>query len=297
MTSKDHAIVVGVESVRNPDRVLAPAVDLAGRLGVPLHVAHGFVLADPLLDAYARAGYLGENALANFGRDVQAALEEQVRQVTTRSDVYARAVAGPPVPSILQVSEEVDAGLIVVGASRHGTFPLSLLGSTIRTLIRRTTVPVLMMRPDVPAAPRRILAATDLSPLSAEALKHGLALGRAGGAAPEVRLLMVINRSLLQLPLEQRLLDEVAARELDEFRASGAPSEPEVTQLVRKGEPVAEILAEAESWGADLIVMGTHGRKGMDRFLLGSVAEAIVRGAPSNVLVVPASGGPEASSA
>ncbi len=287
MTTQAKAIVVGVESVRNQDRVLRPAVELAGRLGVPLHVVHGYVLSDPLLDAYARSGYLGEGALENFGRDIQTALVEQVRNVTTRADVYPRAVAGPPVPAVLQVAEEVDAGMIIVGSSRHGTFPLSLLGSTIRMLIRRSPVPVLMMRPDVPVVPRKILAATDLSDQSAEALKAGLRLGRAGGEDFEVRLLMVIHKSLLQLPLEQRLLDEVAGRELEEFADRVAPGFARMTRMVRKGDPVAEILAEAESWGADLVVMGTHSRRGVDRLLLGSVAEAIVRGAPSNVLVVP----------
>lgn len=290
MTTETRAIVVGVEAVRNQDRVLTPAVQLAERLGAPLHVVHGFVLSDPLLDAYARSGYLGEGVLENHGRDIQAALAEQVERVTTRADVQPRAVAGPPVAAVLQVAEEVDAGMIIVGSSRHGTFPLSLLGSTVRTLIRRSPVPVLMMRPDIPVVPRRILAATDLSSQSAEALAAGIDLGRAGGSDFEVRLLMVINKSLLQLPLEQRLLDEVAGRELEEFASQAAPGFERMTRMVRKGEPVAEILAEAESWGADLVVMGTQGRRGVDRLLLGSVAEAIVRGAPSNVLVVPPAG-------
>ncbi len=280
-------IVVGVESVRAADRVLPAAVELAEQLGVPLHVVHGYVLADPLLDAYSRAGYLGEGVLDDFGRDVQGALAEQLRLVTTSANVHPRAVAGPAVASVLQVAEEVDAGLIVVGESRHGNFPLSLLGSTVRMLIRRATVPVLMMKPDAPAIPRKVLAATDLSVQSGDALRHGFELGRAGGGEPEVRLLMVINKSLLQLPLEQQLLDEVAARELEEFRTRVGPELRPVTQMVRKGDPAAEILAEAESWGADLIVMGTHGRRGVDRFLLGSVAEGVVRGAPANVLVVP----------
>jgi nucleotide-binding universal stress UspA family protein len=287
MTPKVRAIVVGVESVHEPDPVLRPAIELAERLRATLYVVHGYVLTDPLLDAYARAGYLGENTILNFGQDLQSALEEQVEAITSRPWVQVRAVAGPPVSAVLEVATEVGADLLVVGASRHGTFPLSLLGSTVRTLLRRAPVPVLMMRPEVPVVPRKVLAPTDLSPLSATAYGWAMTLAGAAEGTPSVRLLLVINKSLLQLPLEQRLLDDVAQKELADFKSSASVADEVVDHVVRKGDPAGEIIAEAEGWGADLVVLGTHGRKGMDRLLLGSVAEAAVRGAPCNVLVVP----------
>lgn len=55
--------------------------------------------------------------------------------------------------------------------------------------------------------------------------------------------------------------------------------------LVRSGDPRNVIKAVAREIGADLIVMGTHGRRGLERFFLGSVAEEVVRGAPCSVLV------------
>jgi nucleotide-binding universal stress UspA family protein len=55
---------------------------------------------------------------------------------------------------------------------------------------------------------------------------------------------------------------------------------------LRRGDPSHEIVEEAKSWGADLIVVGSHGRTGMQRLLLGSVAEQIVRHAPCSVEVV-----------
>jgi nucleotide-binding universal stress UspA family protein len=56
--------------------------------------------------------------------------------------------------------------------------------------------------------------------------------------------------------------------------------------LVRQGDPRHEIVEEARGWGADLIVLGSHGRTGMVRWLLGSVAEHVVRYAPCSVEVV-----------
>lgn len=287
MTTKIRTIVVGVETVQQADPVLRPAIELAGRLGAALYVVHGYVLTDPLLDAYARAGYLGENTIQNFGQDLQSALEARVREITAAETVKVRAVAGPPVSAVLEVAEEVEADMLVVGASRHGGFPLSLLGSTVRALLRRSRVPVLMMRSDVPVIPRKILVPTDLSPLSEAAYRAGLSIAGASDEPPRVRLLLVINKSLLQLPLEQRLLDDVAERELQEFRRAVEAGSATVDEVVRKGDPAAEIVAEARGWGAELLALGTHGRKGMERLLLGSVAEAAVRSAPCNVLVVP----------
>ncbi|MDL2207518.1 universal stress protein, partial [Desulfovibrio sp. OttesenSCG-928-M16] len=58
------------------------------------------------------------------------------------------------------------------------------------------------------------------------------------------------------------------------------------TSRIVSGFPAEEVLAEAERWGADLIVMGTHGRKGVDLLLFGSVAEKVVKGATMPVLTV-----------
>lgn len=81
-------------------------------------------------------------------------------------------------------------------------------------------------------------------------------------------------------PLEQtarQLLDEAVARVAKEF--SGA------TAVLRKGVAWREILAATEETKADLVVMGTHGREGIGRVVLGSVAEKTVRHSPVTVLV------------
>jgi nucleotide-binding universal stress UspA family protein len=65
-------------------------------------------------------------------------------------------------------------------------------------------------------------------------------------------------------------------------------SEDSVTQsVIRTGEPAAEIVTEATDWGADLVALGTRGRGRTERFLIGSVAESVLKSAPCDVLVVP----------
>lgn len=77
------------------------------------------------------------------------------------------------------------------------------------------------------------------------------------------------------------------ASELVERAASllkAAGFKPEVG--VSEGDPKARIVEKAEDWNADLIVMGSHGRKGFDRALLGSVSEAVARHAPCSIAII-----------
>ena len=76
---------------------------------------------------------------------------------------------------------------------------------------------------------------------------------------------------------------ERLAREAGERIASPGLS---VETVVRDGDPRTAIVKEAEEWGADLIMMGSHGRTGLTRLLLGSVAQAVVAHAPCSVEVV-----------
>jgi nucleotide-binding universal stress UspA family protein len=127
----------------------------------------------------------------------------------------------------------------------------------------------------------RILAPTDFSVRSLTALEHAEDLARAFGA----ELIVVHVEEVTPSELVE-LTNGVAEREVarvvkhllaDHMRACG---------LVRAGVPAAEILKVAEEEKVDLIVMGTHGRKGLQHLLLGSVAERIVRAARCPVLTV-----------
>ena len=93
----------------------------------------------------------------------------------------------------------------------------------------------------------------------------------------------------LPIPGLHDRLGRLARERLDAFLAElpeGARMEPRV----RTGGPAREAVAEAAEWPADLIVVGTHGRAGAARALLGSVAEAVVRDAGCSVLVIPPPG-------
>jgi len=74
----------------------------------------------------------------------------------------------------------------------------------------------------------------------------------------------------------------LVAKTADALRSAGIY----VTTAVVQGDPKSVVIDDAEAWGADLIVLGSHGRKGLQRFLLGSVSEAVLRHAHCSVEVV-----------
>jgi nucleotide-binding universal stress UspA family protein len=81
---------------------------------------------------------------------------------------------------------------------------------------------------------------------------------------------------------EERTASGLTSRAADVLNATGWP----VETVVLEGEPRAVIVDEAAKWEADLIVVGSHGRSGLKRWLLGSVAQSIVAHAPCSVEVV-----------
>ena len=140
---------------------------------------------------------------------------------------------------------------------------------------------------------KRILVATDFSEPAGVAVGYGRDLARAYGAT--LHVVHVIENiyafygpdiGFAMADLE-RNIETAAHRELDAAVTSGADDEVEVVISVKRGSNAAHVITEyARSNAIDLIIVGTHGRGAMSRFLMGSVAERVVRSAPCPVLTV-----------
>ena len=142
---------------------------------------------------------------------------------------------------------------------------------------------------------KSILVAVDGSQTSELALKEAIRLAKDMGA----RLLIVnvvdeINFNWAEYPNLTEIWDVLAASGralLDKAAATaaeaGVEADTRLLELDKLGDRVPEALArEAETWPADLIVVGTHGRRGLSHVFLGSVAEGIVRVATKPVLLI-----------
>src|SRR5688500_5366832 len=135
----------------------------------------------------------------------------------------------------------------------------------------------------------RILCPIDFSECSRRALHHAMAVARWYKATVTVLHVFtnVPNMEVPGVPLEDPNR-ELLIRNMQAF-AGAAPPEVPVTFVARCAPDVRrEIVAQAQTLPADLIVIGSHGRSGVDRLLLGSVTEKVVRQSPCPIMVVPA---------
>jgi nucleotide-binding universal stress UspA family protein len=141
--------------------------------------------------------------------------------------------------------------------------------------------------------PKNILVPTDLSEGAEQALDYACELARTLNA--QVHLLNVIGIPILGVPelgvaLTSSMIDSLIADNqaaLDALVAKRAGTGVNFGQVLLKTGDARDLINQtAKELGADLIVMGTHGRRGVSRALLGSIAETVVRSAPCPVLTV-----------
>jgi nucleotide-binding universal stress UspA family protein len=150
---------------------------------------------------------------------------------------------------------------------------------------------------DVESNFKRILIAIEDSPFSEKATRIGFNLAKTLNA--KVALLNVMDppstsytgdpllgQQPLIMPEIAQLQEEASKAVLERFGELWS-GEQELTTFSQIGNPRVEILATAEEWKADLIILGTHGRTGFDHFISGSVAEGVARRSLCPVLIVP----------
>jgi nucleotide-binding universal stress UspA family protein len=131
----------------------------------------------------------------------------------------------------------------------------------------------------------RILVPTDFSAPSEAALTYARELAHQFDAA--LHLIHIAENPFLRAVVsDRRALDDAALRWLEDRLTDAERQHGAVAILQQSDEPANEILRYAKSADINLIVIGTHGRTGLARVVLGSVAEAVVRAAPCPVLTV-----------
>jgi nucleotide-binding universal stress UspA family protein len=218
-------------------------------------------------------------------RAVRDELVERVKRIAGR-EVEVRITDGAPVDDILAVARELAVDLIVLGGRQaHGT--ARVLGSVAERVVAQATAPVLIARAE-PAAPH-ILAATDFSDASLPAVSAAHAIARVF-AAP-ITLVHCVARNEPYTAVDALANREGAdAEEISTARRrlrEMCESSPEHdTSRVVVGEPAEAIVRLAEEVHASLVVIASHGRTGIARLVLGSVADKVLRDAPCSVLIV-----------
>ena len=278
-------ILVATDFSPRSDRALRRASLLAKRHAAALVLVH---VVDDELPPRLLADQ--ENDASDLLRDMTRTLRE-----VDGIESDAKVLRGEAFEGIARAAEEAAAELVVLGAYRRQILKEVFTGTTAERTIREARRPVLMAN-GVPSGPyRSVLAAIDLSPSSAEALRAAAALGLAAEAtltvahvfdAPSAHL---VSRASMT---EDRFRDYIdgeearAGRELAEFLgALEVKTDRAILRPFRSN--VADALAGiAREIAADLVVVGSRGRGGAAKLLLGSVAQDMFCRADRDVLAV-----------
>lgn len=283
MNHRIDNLVAGIADVADPDPYLRPAIALAESVGAMLHLVHAFHPPGQILSAVVAED------VERVRNDMESRLRARAKEAGAKDRFACHVAAGSTADVILDVAQQANADLVMVGATRRGQLAGSVVGTTAQRVLRASAVPVLVQRDPEHGIPRRILFTTDLSELSEGVHRRGLDLvaGLWPDRHPEFRSLFVAGDDvLLPPPVHQLALRAKAEERLIEFLAKVVPAQTSIEPTVRLGTSAGEILAEAQDWNADLLVLGTHGRRGISRFLIGSVAEKATLRAPCNVLLI-----------
>ncbi len=279
-------ILVATDFSARSDRAIRRATLLATRFGASISLIH--VIDDEQPKRIIKA----ERAAA------LALLSEQAQSLREIDAVACdhRIVLGDPFQGIIEAAGESGPDLLVIGPHRRQALKDVFIGTTAERVIRASRRPVLMAN-SVPAGfYRQVLVAVDLSDFSGDALRTVKSLGLAEHVAVSVVHVfdapgtgLMRRASVAEDQVEDYLVDERnrAAAELTAFLSSVDFSP--IRQVLKHSETSAahSICSAAREVSADLVVIGTHGRTGIKKLLLGSVAEEVLRIADHDVLAVP----------
>jgi nucleotide-binding universal stress UspA family protein len=302
-------ILVPLDGSSFGEHALPLALNIAWRAGAELQLAHVHEGAAPLYSG----GDLAGDALLDFTikNHEHGYLERMVHRVTRLSSVPVSPLfLEGPVADALCMRAAQDADLVVM--TTHGRGPLGRLwlGSVADQLVRRCALPLLLVRPGPgkPDLTREVLPQNMLIPLDGtemaeEILEPAIALGSVlhanytlvrvikpatiGNYGDRITLVNELDRSMLCQVRELFDSSHAAAEEYLEEVAQQLRTRALCvrTRVVSSAQVAAGILKEARNCPTDLIAVETHGRGGLARLFQGSVADKLLRGSSTPLLV------------
>ncbi len=270
------------------------AVFLAKAAGAGLDVVHVIELYPGLDPEYPVNHLYLEQVRKETSRQLEAAVNRMIQSGVV---VAGHQVIGMPSQKISELAKTLGTDLIVMGT--HGRTGLDhvLLGSTAERVVTSAPCPVMTIRSEKrdeqhssPISLRGILAPIDFSDGSLEALDYGVRVAKQFGASLTILHVLepvsygldfTLSRTAERESLKERTESRLAGL-VEIVKAEGVPARSEV----RGGIPSDTIVRAAHDSSCDLIIMGTHGRRGLSHVVSGSVAEAVLRRASCPVLMV-----------
>lgn len=253
-----------------------------------------------VVDLFALTSSVGY--LEPFMKNENDAARSLVQSVAERLaphgiETVTQVVEGYPATSIVEQARIWNADFVILGSHGHGGVARFFLGSIAKEVVRNAHCSVVIVRhagTEERATGKRVLLATDGSAYS-EAAARSVA-ERPWPNGTEFKVVSVVDEMIPAMDPSYGA-GEVMGRMLDENKKQceeAVRSTHKVvtgaglaaTTSVLAGTPKWRIIDAAKDWNADLVVLGSHGRRGLTRVLLGSVSEAVAMNAPCSVEVI-----------
>jgi nucleotide-binding universal stress UspA family protein len=299
-----RAILVPLDGSLLSEQALPTAYDIARRSGAALHLVHVHMLNDTI---HVEGMPVIDTELHSLGREHERVYLEHIRAgLASRSDIAITCADLDHEGSVAAALARyvVTAGIDLVVMTSHGRsgFERLWLGSVADSLVRLSTAPILLLRsaesvPDIaqPPVARRILIPLDGSTQAEHILRPAVTLGRTIQA--ELTLLQVVTPAAqhdafavaasnadsdVQVAQRHARAEAYLARTAQRLEADGMQTH---TRVIVAPQPAVAILEDAALHQSDLIAMTTHARSGFERLLVGSVADKVLRGATTPLLL------------
>jgi nucleotide-binding universal stress UspA family protein len=276
-------VLVARDFSASSEYALARGFDLAKHFDAAVHMVGVKVRADDLFNPTDEPAGLVDRIRDQFKEQSRASLTSGGFDPESLRVHHALVRGEAPAPALLEYADDHDIDLIVLGTEGRRGMRRALMGSVTEEVLRLASCPVLTARANADAEAetiQRVVVPTDLSKASWAALQYALSVAR----AYEVPLALLHVVEGVNMPVAYNIevtpkdsadLSARVRRALNEQLARLGVSNVHAEAYVEEGHPIREIVTF--STPGDLIVMSTHGRTGLDRTFMGSVAENVIR--------------------
>ncbi len=290
------AVLVAIDFSGNAERALCVAARQAEIRNEPLTVLHCLESGFEAI-AERQLAEPPQNLRARLWKEAKTQLEETYREVVPADrrppKTDFRVEMAHPKDGVVEVARETGAELVVLGATGHSRLTNVLLGGTAEEVVRRIDVPLLVVHNEADAGPvERIVAPVDFTPCSRRSL--AVAAEHARRESAELILLHayvlpVADTTFVPAQMPPELVDEIETQrreKLEEMAADADLHDLQWRTRLEIGAPHRAITDVVDREAAELVVMGTHGRRGFRRLFLGSTATKVLRRMPCSVMTV-----------
>jgi nucleotide-binding universal stress UspA family protein len=282
-------ILCPVDFFKASSRAFDYALRLAANYDARVHVLH---MVAPMIPSVYGAPIGVEDLIARLEKESKRLLQKyKDRGAKANVAVTTEVGVGDIDLGILHAVEGRKADLVVMGTHGRRGFERLILGSVTERMIRRCPVPLLAIGEEKKAALpkiRRILVTTDFSEGTAEAVAHALSIAERNRA--KLTLLHVVHEDAAQAAGKYRdqLIRGIEVQ-LHKFIPENAFEWGDIETRIEDGSPSEVISGIVKSGSYDLLVMNIHGKRVIDRALVGSTAERTLRAAAGicPVLLIP----------